>query len=162
MSGDPIRLAGGINLYDYVENSPASSTDPRGLCPCDEIAVPVKPRNANLQDNIRAAENSKWLVWSADRLNWFYEKVKNQGPWDYKQQGFEYQGFGNFNYGATGAAAGIQLEVLLRGAGWAQERAHTRKKEWGHWYLGSPYGDDPEDQEWIKAGYYYYKYGCYK
>lgn len=26
----------------------------------------------------------------------------NKGPWDYKQQGKQYQEFGNFNYGATG------------------------------------------------------------
>jgi len=29
----PIRVAGGVNLYQYVGNNPASYTDPFGLCP---------------------------------------------------------------------------------------------------------------------------------
>ncbi|WP_233592622.1 polymorphic toxin type 44 domain-containing protein [Erwinia psidii] len=50
---------------------------------------------------------------------WFYQQIRNKGPWDYKQQGASYQNFGNFNYGATGVVAGIPEEILLRGAGWA-------------------------------------------
>jgi hypothetical protein len=73
-----------------------------------------------------------------------------------------YQSFGNFNYGATGAAAGIQLQVLLRAAGWAQERAQTGDPKFGHWYGSPPYGDDPDDQADIIRGFNYYKAGCYK
>jgi len=32
VSEDPIRLAGGPNLYTYVSNSPLNNTDPSGLC----------------------------------------------------------------------------------------------------------------------------------
>lgn len=32
ISEDPIRFAGGINFFAYVENSPVMSTDPLGLC----------------------------------------------------------------------------------------------------------------------------------
>lgn len=28
-------------------------------------------------------------------LGWFYNQVKNKGPWHYKQQGAQYQDFGN-------------------------------------------------------------------
>ena len=83
---------------------------------------------------------------------WFYQQVRNKGPWDYKQQGASYQNFGNFNYGATGVVAGIPEEILLRGAGWAQSRAGTVEPRWGHWYQDIPYGDDPRDQYWIQQG----------
>ncbi len=50
---------------------------------------------------------------------WFYQMVRNHGPWDYKQGRAEYANFGNFHYGAVGAAAGIPEGILLRGAGTA-------------------------------------------
>jgi hypothetical protein len=53
-------------------------------------------------------------------LPWFYDQVRNKGPWDYKQQSPLYQSYGNFNYGAAGRAAGIPDYVLRRGAGAAQ------------------------------------------
>lgn len=36
ISEDPIRLAGGINLYAYVGNNPVNYTDPYGLCKWDD------------------------------------------------------------------------------------------------------------------------------
>ncbi|TFW18064.1 bacteriocin [Pseudomonas putida] len=90
-------------------------------------------------------------------VSWFYSKVRNRGEWDYKQQGRQYEALGNFNYGATGTAAGLSEEFLLRGAGWAQSRAGTSNSAFGSWWGSSPYGDDPEDQEWIKKGIEYAK-----
>jgi hypothetical protein len=92
---------------------------------------------------------------------WFYQKVRNKGPWDYKQGHPELANFGNFNYGSAGYAAGIPSETLLMGAGWAQERAKTAKKKWGHWYQKPPYGDDPHDQFWIRQGIEYAKKNGY-
>lgn len=83
---------------------------------------------------------------------WFYSKVKNRGPWDYKQGHPELANFGNFHYGAAGFAAGIPAKILHMGAGCAQERAKTSMPKWGHWYQKPPYGDDPRDQFWIKQG----------
>lgn len=91
---------------------------------------------------------------------WYYDQVRNKGPWDYKQQGPEYQDFGNFNYGATGAAYGWPGQVLMRMAGWAQERAGTSKPEWGDPLGSAPYGDDPDDQEQIQRGIEYARCGC--
>lgn len=83
---------------------------------------------------------------------WFYQMVRNGGPWDYKRYNRAWANFGNFNYGATGIAAGIPPNILLMGGGFAQGRAGTSRKEWGHWYEKPPYGDDPTDQFWIQQG----------
>lgn len=86
------------------------------------------------------------------KFPWFYDLVRLKGPWDYKQMGKAFQAFGNFNYGATGTAARIDEETLLRAAGYAQMRAGNSKPEFGNPLGGPPYGDDPTDQFWIKAG----------
>lgn len=56
---------------------------------------------------------------------WFYQQVRNRGPWDYKQQDHNVANVGNFNYGASGYAAGIPEGTLYRGAGFAQGQAGT-------------------------------------
>lgn len=91
---------------------------------------------------------------SALTLHWFYHQVRLRGPWDYKNTIKKcYENFGNFSYGATGTAAGIPAEILLRAAGWAQRRAgNSNEKEFGIGYYRPPFGDDPKDQAWIKAG----------
>lgn len=87
---------------------------------------------------------------------WFYQKVRNHGPWDYKQKNRLWANFGNFNYGATGTVAGIPEDILLMGAGFAQSWAGTSKPaKWGHWYGKPPYGDDPDDQRAIREGIEY-------
>ena len=91
----------------------------------------------------------------------FYQSVRNKGRWDYKQQGEQYRDFGNFNYGATGYAAGFG-PILLPLAGWAQSTAGTSKPEWGTWYGKAPYGDDPQDQAMIRKGMRYARCGCDK
>lgn len=152
ISKDPVGFAGGdVNLYGYVSNSPINWIDPFGLKKCGCIEVPVAPAGADIDSNIREARNRSGAI------VWFYLQVRNRGPWDYKQKGKAYQDFGNFNFGATGAALGISENILLRGAGWAQQRAGTSKPEYGTWTGDAPYGDDPADQELIQRGIEYYK-----
>jgi RHS repeat-associated protein len=152
ISKDPIGFAGGdVNLYGYVQNNPINWIDPFGLKKCGCIEVPVAPAGADINSNIREARNRSGAI------VWFYLQVRNKGPWDYKQKGKAYQDFGNFNFGATGAALGISENILLRGAGWAQQRARTSRPEYGTWTEGAPYGDDPADQELIMQGIEYYK-----
>ncbi len=152
-----VQSLGPNPVLDILFPSSRSRSKTQRACP----AVPTHPANASLAQNISSAKQSVSMVLAAPRLNWFYNQVRNKGPWDYKQQGRAYQNFGNFNFGATGAAAGIQSPILLRGAGYAQEQAGTSTPSWGHWYnFRGPFGDDPADQEQIKNGIAYYQNGC--
>lgn len=49
--------------------------------------------------------------------------MRNGEPWDYKQQGRQYQDFGNFNYGATVETLGVPAGITDRAAGTAQIKA---------------------------------------
>ncbi|EPN6728815.1 polymorphic toxin type 44 domain-containing protein [Pseudomonas sp. GD03817] len=121
---------------------------------------PPAPSGVSVLSNMHAASKERNYFkngGSAFLVSWFYSKVRNRGERDYKQQGRQYEALGNFNYGATGTAAGLSEEFLLRGAGWAQSRAGTSNSAFGSWWGSSPYGDDPEDQEWIKKGIEYAK-----
>ncbi|WP_223828148.1 RHS repeat-associated core domain-containing protein [Vreelandella titanicae] len=179
ISQDPIGLNGGTNLYGYVTN-PTGMVDPLGLsgflgadfsdlmgsttsCPQEgELGnckkwPPLAPSGADIDSNIANASD-KWSPW------WFRNQVKNGGPWDYKQQGSDYEDFGNFNYGATGAAFGFPDTILLNEAGRAQQAAGTSLPSWGSPgpslfpFLGTaPFGDDPQDQYWIKEGIDFYR-----
>lgn len=118
------------------------------------------------------------LIMKTFILPWFHEKVKNGAEWDFKKDykikpdvrqvvhpamieaQLNYQNFGNYHYGIIGAALGISEEMLLQAAGFAQHMAGTNKPEWGHYLVGpAPYGDQPEDQEFIKRGIEDYKSG---
>ncbi len=65
----------------------------------------------------------------------------------------------NFNYEATGSAAGFSSQFLLRAAGYAQISAGTSTAAWALPFGplgGAPYGDDSADQQNIMAGIDYY------
>lgn len=93
----------------------------------------------------------------------FYNYVKTEGIWDYKDEykNKEYEDFGNFHYGVVGTAAGISKQILLRCAGFANQKDNKNNvpKEWGNWYdtKESSYGDDPKDQAQIKTGIKWYE-----
>lgn len=127
-------------------------------------SAPLVPPGVDVDNNIKEAAAANFGLKSS---SWFYDKVRSWGPWDYKRLGDQYQDFGNFNYGATGAAFGFSEDTLLRMAGWAQVQAGTSQSGWGvaanrfQAYFGfggaAPFGDDPRDQEMIKRGIQYYR-----
>ena len=79
--------------------------------------------------------------------------VRTGGPWDYKHgPGNEaFRDYGNFNYGATGRAAGFPEAVLLRAAGAYQYIGPTADPAFGN-PSAPPFGDSPQDQFWIQQG----------
>lgn len=71
--------------------------------------------------------------------------------------GSEYLDFSSFNYGATGRAAGMPAELLLRLAGWSQQAAGLSRPDWGRWSNGPPYGDDPRGSQQVANGIAYFE-----
>lgn len=65
--------------------------------------------------------------------------------------------FSSFNYGATGRAAGMPREMLLRLAGWSQQASGLYRQEWGTWSGSPPYGDDPVGAAQVLGGIEYYE-----
>ena len=119
--------------------------------------VPMGPGSHIIINNMREARRNGMPRNMAlpSTYFWFYRMVRNKGRWDYKQFNPSFANFGNFNFGATGTAAGIPGNILLMGAGWAQSHAGTSQTEWGRWYQKPPYGDDPTDQRFIREGIEY-------
>jgi len=103
----------------------------------------------------------------------YFSRVNQGGVWDYKNRlhNDAYEGFGNFNYGATAAAAGYPTGMILRMAGvaqmggtagqnvlaWVLSRLHGTPYRPIGYYPGlaqgqPPYSDDPEGQAMIRLG----------
>jgi RHS repeat-associated protein len=118
------------------------------------------------RDGWKRDERHDWggfgTIWATNdyyrrRLSWFAMMVTDNGPWDYKRRGKEYENFGNWHYGVVAHEFGIGKDLALRAAGYKQARNGLSQREDG-WYgdnpwIDSSYGDDPEDQRWIKRGY---------
>jgi hypothetical protein len=56
------------------------------------------------------------------------------------------------SHGANTYALGVPEEFALRMAGKYQQDTGHSKPEWGNWHGNPPYGDDRNDQVWIKRG----------
>jgi hypothetical protein len=137
------------------------------------------PPGADLEQNRREAEEHSGI----NPLNnqWFWERFKYGGLWDYKFAGAdhmnhpEYADFGNYNYGYAGAAGNYDLDKLEQLGGYYQRQEGTSRGEWGTPpvlipgtpYIirngtegtvpGSRYGDDPNDTRNIDRGYQAYE-----
>ena len=125
--------------------------------------VPKAPPGVDIDANIAEALRKR-----GDPF-WFRRQVKDWGPWDYKRQSKtpgEFEDFGNYHYGATGAAMGFSLGTLLRMAGRNQVENKRSDPSWGVapsfieavYGVGgiAPFGDQPEDQDQIILGHTYF------
>ncbi|QHN03183.1 hypothetical protein FTO74_07230 [Granulicella sp. WH15] len=84
-----------------VQNQSTQSSHTTG-CP----SVPTAPSGVSVNENMQIARLSYLLQPPPFNQLWFRDMVNYGGVWDYKTGGAQYENFGNFNYGATGTAAG--------------------------------------------------------
>jgi len=160
--GSPAQ-AGETQMQEKEENSDTCSAAPAlpgGDSVLDNIAETKRERNSLMAagaalgfvgsgGNPIGAGVGAGVGYAAAVGSWV-GKVNTGGAWDYKSRGGNQQQ-GNYNYGATGAQL-FPRGVLLRAAGAKQMQDKTHKKEFGYPWGSAPYGDDPADQEDIKAG----------
>ena len=131
-----------------VQNNPINFIDPLGLEPPS-----IVPPNINVLANMeRASRMSGWE---------FYLALKTYGDWDFKKKGKsgEYEDFGNYHYGLVASAFGWDPGLVLRMGGLYQHGTGIWNVLQGKPRIGKgcflgkePYGDDANDQKWIKEG----------
>jgi hypothetical protein len=159
MQGDNVGLLGAASYVDGVAQAMGHVLTREEAAQAGLLNTPEAPPTASMDANIAEAQQHAF----PQDLGWFYNQVKGHAVWDYKQQGAQYENFGNFNYGVVAAAMGIPEDVALRAAGYAQTQAGTSEDGWGGPIdIGGSYGDDPKDQQQIKAGYDYYNSGLWR
>ena len=107
--------------------------------------------------NIALAQRETAGMDAAQKMIWFFDKVKTGGDFDYKNKdGYggdtpTTQDFGNTNFGAVGTAIGIPSIILDIGAGAAQIASDLKDGKSPNSPL-SDYGDNPGDQAKIENG----------
>lgn len=152
------------------------------------LLFPNLPSRGKLNANIAEAQRTAANIRQANQLQggneqvhlmtWLYFQVKNKAVWDYKyddttfkqeERVSRYEAFGNYNFGAVGAAMGLSPDLLLRAAGIANRIAadglsfEAAKQIFLSQLFDPNRGDAPEDQENIRKGVQYfsaYQLGC--
>ena len=161
-NGDCGHLNIGYYGFLFDDSQAAANNNTPTTCP----AVPVHPSNASVDANIALTNRVYYANWlnpptqQAFTTAWLVSKVLPNAAWDYKTQGQQYDSFGNFNFGATAAAAGIPLDAAQTGAGAVSTLIGTNSSAYGSWYQPPLYGHAPIKSQMIAAGYAYYKQGC--
>ncbi len=75
--------------------------------------APPAPIGVDVSDNVDLIEGLVAAQGEAQAFRIWLTLVAEDGSWDYKTQGSQFEDFGNYNYGATGAALGLSLSTLL-------------------------------------------------
>ena len=155
----PPQLDHGIHpMYPYQGIAPGLTPSQKNAkCPCP--TVPAFPQEESVDANIRATQKGSYSDW--------YNRVLPGGVWaynDYKGGWHKWDDAGNFNFGATGRAAGNSDRTLVSAGGALQGlKALCRGKlpaGSGFPFIKEPFGDSKAAM--IRNGEKYYDCGCYK
>lgn len=183
--GDPSAPPsdGDSPLNDRANKLPDTGGQEGGPC-SQHISIGAEAPNGDIEGtvsaNVREAEDHALVLspgnpfaFAANLDNhwWFYNQVKTGAIWDYKSRvapssrvSENYAIFGNFNFGAAGAAMGYDIVTLLNSAGPPQvvDNFKQGKNLFADAPLKLPYPplpalwDDPDDQKDILRGIQYY------
>ncbi len=181
---DDFLQGGWMKDYDRLTNTSAGGKkigEIGGEINVDEIYSNVLDKNTSeASDIISPVEFRDRVknrgVWDLKSNKGTIFGLGNDGKTQFVYQGIkmESQDIGNHHFGAVGKAYGLfSDEFMLRQAGDAQMAAGTSQPQWQkstrrvitdgsggvvvQKTLVAPYGDDPRDQRWIKAGFRYYE-----
>jgi len=159
-----------------------SFNDSGGTIDINDIYTNLLEDNSSIAKSIWNPFTFKTLVkkggdWDyKNNTKFIYGKLGDNDKLKFLFQGkiMEVQDIGNHHFGVVGKAYGLfPEEFMLRQAGKAQIEDGTSRPEWQIYQevtttspttggsittrtMLSPYGDDPRDQMWIKAGFIYY------
>jgi hypothetical protein len=116
-------------------------------------ATPVKIRWTAPQVLSVEYPSATEIFWSKSRAYGvaITEGVR-EGGWPVAEDPNRYADFANYNYGATGVAAGLSPQLLLRAAGSEQYFGKNANPRFGTPWGAAPYGDDFRDAEAIRQG----------
>lgn len=159
-----LHAIAGNNIDDFEPSSFALLAQPQKNKICDTplrtggtIRQNVATIEGMLQSEIDSAgwSSSEQAAAGSGTVGFWFGRVAPRGKW----AGRIGEPWGNWNYGATGRAAGIPLGVLLRGAGAAEQlealtgRTGSGSTGEGSPFGSAPYGDNRAGQEQIRQGY---------
>lgn len=137
--------------------TPTTPQSPKQNCP----PVPPHPKGADIDANIRdtQAKYAADPTGTGARL-WWENQVKSGGVWDYKLQSADqstYDDFGNFNYGATGAALDLSFNSLKAGAVYARLKRNPWKQ-----LKDNGFSNPSHKNDMIRQGMQYKQNNCGK
>jgi len=110
--GSPLRPSDTVDGIGYMSNwRTFIAVAVVSMQPLLAYAQSTKTATTSQPASADTAVVPEWLAFPIPPA--LYEKWRKYGQWDYKQQGFQYRDSTQFNFGATGGAAGLDEKSLI-------------------------------------------------
>lgn len=144
-------------MWLILDISPGlTPTQKKAKCPCP--TAPPFPPGESVDDNIKTTQRGSYSEWR--------DRVLPGGVWaynDYEGGWRDWDDAGNFNFGATGRAAGNSDTTLVSAGGVLQHLSQICHRTFtlgpGIPFYKDPFGDSKAAM--IRNGEKYYDCGCY-